>query len=182
MKNAFLLLFALTMLTACGRNTEKTQDTATQSTTATSAATDSAATTAPEPKNCQSVVEAEKLGKSDVYQESGKSIKVALTLNQDTSTMPTANGCYFNYSITVLATKKSGSPMFKRTLLKDDLLYFTKTDDAIKQSILQKVTYKPTFNSQRYITLTMHLLNPDSKKTMDYSLFMNYFGEIVKVK
>lgn len=177
MKNALLLLLAITSLTTCSR-TEKAKDTTTQSTTA----TDSASATAPEPNNCQSVVEASKLGKSDVYQESGKSIKISLTLNQDTSTMPTAKGCYFNNTITVLATKKSGSQQFKRTLLKDDLLYFTKTDDAIKQSILQKVIYKPTFNGQRYITLTMHLLEPASKKTMDYTLFMNYFGEIVKVK
>ncbi|MVM30419.1 hypothetical protein GO755_10270 [Spirosoma sp. HMF4905] len=179
MKNAFLLFFIFSLLTACGGNTDKKQDSPAQSTTAT---TDSTAAPAPKPKNCQSVVEADKFGKADVYQESGKSIKVSLTLDQDTSSTQVANGCYFNNTVTVLATKKSGSPMFKRTLLKDDLLYFTKSGDAIKQSILQKVIYKPTFNGQRYITLTMHLLEPESKKTMDFTLFMNYFGEIVKVK
>ncbi|GAB4021276.1 hypothetical protein GCM10028808_65550 [Spirosoma migulaei] len=179
MKNTFLLLFALGLLTACGGNSEKKQDATVQSTTTT---TDSTAAPAPKPKNCQSVVDADKLGKADVYQESGKSLKVTLTLDQDTSSIQASTGCYFDNAITVLATKKSGSQQFKRTLLKDDLLYFTKSDDAIKQSILQKVIYKPTFNGQRYITLTMHLLNPDSKKTMDFTLFMNYFGEIVKVK
>ena len=179
MKNAFLLLIFLSLLTACGR-TEKAQETTIQSTTA--VASDSVPAIVPKPQNCKSVVGNDKLGKADVYQESGKSLKVALTLNQDTSTMSTADECYFNNTVTVLATKKSGSQAFKRTLLKDDLLYFTKTDDAIKQAILQKVTYKPTFNGQRYITLTMRLIEPGSKKTLDYTLFMNYFGEIVKVK
>ncbi|QMW04470.1 hypothetical protein [Spirosoma foliorum] len=175
MKNAVLLLFILSLLTACGGNTEKKQETAVTT-------TDSAVAATPKPKNCQSVVDADKLGKADVYQESGKSIKVSLTLDQDTSSTQVGSNCYFNNTITVLATKKSGSQLFKRTLLKDDLLYFTKSDDAIKQSILKKVIYKPTFNGQRYITLTMHLLEPVSKKTMDFTLFMNYFGEIVKVK
>ncbi|GAB4044144.1 hypothetical protein [Spirosoma litoris] len=179
MKNAFLLLFGLGLLTACGGNSEKKQEPTGQSTTIT---TDSVTATTPKPKNCLSVADADKLGKADVYQESGKSIKVSLTLEQDTSSTQVGSGCYFNNTITVLATKKSGSQLFKRTLLKDDLLYFTKSDDAINQSILEKVTYKPTFNGQRYITLTMHLLEPESKKTMEFTLFMNYFGEIVKVK
>ncbi|MVM37391.1 hypothetical protein GO730_06740 [Spirosoma sp. HMF3257] len=179
MKNAFLLLVSLALLIGCGQ-TEKAHDNTAKSSTPTTDSTTSAS--APKPSNCQSVVDAKNLGKADVYQESGKSIKVTLTLNQDSSSTQSANSCYFNNTITVMATKKSGSQLFKRTLLKDDLLYFTKTDDAINKSILQKVIYKPTFNGQRYITLTMHLLEPDSKKTMDYTLFMNYFGEIVKVK
>lgn len=179
MKNVFLFLLGLSLLTSCGSSTEKKQDTTVQASTATA---DSAVAETPKSKNCQTIVTADKLGKADVYQESGKSIKVSLTLEQDTSSTQVGNGCYFNNTITVLATKKSGSQLFKRTLLKDDLLYFTKSDDAINQSILEKVTYKPTFNGQRYITLTMHLLEPESKKTMEFTLFMNYFGEIVKVK
>ncbi|QIP15632.1 hypothetical protein G8759_24860 [Spirosoma aureum] len=176
MKNAYVTLLAVSLLTACGR-TEKKQDEASPSSTA---ATES--TPAPKPQNCLSIIEKDKLGKSNEYQESAKSIKVTLTLDQDTSTMPTAQGCYFNNSVTVLATKKSGSRVFKRTLLKDDLLYFTKIDEPIQKAILQNAFYKPTFNGQKYITLTMRLKEPGSKKTMDYTVYMNYFGEIVKVK
>jgi hypothetical protein len=179
MKNAFLLLLATGLLTACGR-TEKSENTTTQSTTTT--ATDSVVAAAPKPQNCQSVVADDKLGKPDVYQESAKSIKVSLTLDRDTTTLQTANSCYFNNAVTILATKKSGSRVFKRTLLKDDLLYFIKSDAVVERSILQKVTYKPTFNSLRFINLTMRLIEPESKKTVDYTLFINYFGEIVKVK
>ena len=181
MKNAFLLVLATALLTACGR-TEKSENTTTQSAPTTATATDSVVATPPKPQNCQSVVADDKLGKADVYQESAKSIKVSLTLDRDTSTLQTATGCYFNNTITVLAAKKSGSQVFKRTLLKDDLLYFIKTDSVVERSILQKVTYKPTFNSLRFITLTMHLLDPTTKKMADYTLFMNYFGEIVKVR
>ncbi|GAB4024229.1 hypothetical protein [Spirosoma gilvum] len=175
MKNAFLLALTFSLLVACGRS-EKT----TESTTVSKA--DSIATESPTPKNCKTVIDADKLGKSDVYQESAKSIKVALTLTQDTSSTETSAGCYFNNAITVLATKKSGSQLFKRTLLKDDLLYFIKSDDVVERSVLKTVTYKPTFNSQRYINLVMRVIDPVSQKTSDYTLFMNYFGEIVKVK
>ncbi len=180
MKNTLFILFVASLLTACGR-TEKAQDNTTKSTTATP---DSVVATVPKIKNCQSMVEAAKLGKSDTYQESAKSIKVTLTLDQDTSSVQTDNGCYFNNAITVLATKKSGSGsrVFKRTLLKDDLLYFTKSDKAIERAILQKTIYKPTFNGQKYVTLTMQLIEPGSKKMTSYTVFMNYFGEIVKVK
>ena len=180
MKNARVLLFGLSLLMACGR-TEKTQETASQTATM---ATDSAATgtTAAPAQTCQSVVKAGKLDKADVYQESAKSISVAITMEQDSSSVPTAKGCYYNNTVTILATKKSGSRVFKRTLLKDDLAYFTKDDDAIEQSVLQSVTYKPTFNGQRFITINMHLLEPDTRNTLDYTVFMNYFGEIVKVK
>lgn len=175
MKNASLLVLTVGLLIACGRS-EKTQE------TQTSSKTDSVATIAPKPKDCKTVVDADKLGKADVYQESGKSIKVTLTLAQDTSSTETANGCYFNNAITVLATKKSGSQLFKRTLLKDDLLYFIKSDEVVERSVLKTVAYKPTFNGQRYINLVMRVIDPVSQKTVDYTLFMNYFGEIVKVK
>jgi hypothetical protein len=178
MKNAFLTLLVASLLTACG-NTEKKQDNKTQASIAT---TDSVTATEPKPQNCKSIVDAEKLGKSNVYQESAKPIKVSLTVDKDTSTMQAADGCYFNNRVTVLATKKSGSQLFKRTLLKDDLLYFTKSDKAIEQAILQNVIYKPTFNGQKYITLTMRLKEPGNRKTTDYMVTMNYFGEIIKVK
>ena len=179
MKNKLLLFSIAGLLFACGR-TEKTSDTTGETA---SAATDSAVTVAPPaPKNCQSVIKAEKLGKADVYQESAKSISVSITMEQDTSTTPNAEGCYFNNKATVLAAKKSGSQVFKRTLQKDDLALFTKDDAYIEKAVLQQVTYKPTFNGQRYVTLTMRLLQPDTKKTMTYTVFMNYFGEMVKVK
>ncbi|GAB2575750.1 hypothetical protein [Spirosoma areae] len=177
MKIAYLLLLTASLLTTCGR-TEKTQDNTTQSTTT----TDSVTATSPKPRNCQSIVEPDKLGKANVYQESAKPIKVALTLDQDTSTTEIASGCYYNYTVTVLATKKSGSPLFKRTLLKDDLLYFIKSDAVVERSVLQNTIYKPTFNGQKYITLSMRLLEPGNRKITDYTLFMNYFGEIVKVR
>ena len=178
MKNAHLLLFVLSLLSACGR-TEKSQNQATSSSAVTA---DSATATAPKPRNCQSVALSGKLGKSDTYQESGKSLKVTLTLNQDSSQVTTEQTCFFNNTVTVLATKKSGGPAFKRTFLKDDLLYFIKTDAVVERSVLQNVSYKPTFNGQKYITLTMHLIDPANKKKTDYTLFMNYFGEILKVR
>ncbi|WP_020603624.1 hypothetical protein [Spirosoma spitsbergense] len=179
MKNKLLLFSIASLFFACGR-TEKTSDT-TGKTADTS--TDSAMTAAPPaPKNCQSVINADKLGKADVYQESAKSISVSITMEQDASTTPTASDCYFNNKATVLAAKKSGSQVFKRTLQKDDLALFTNDDAYIEKAVLQQVTYKPTFNGQRYVTLTMRLLQPDTKKTMTYTVFMNYFGEMVKVK
>ncbi|WP_041616714.1 hypothetical protein [Spirosoma linguale] len=180
MKNAFSLLFVASLLVACGRSGKKEEMT-TQSTT-TQPTADSTLAAAPDSKNCRSVVEADKLGKSDVFQESAKPITVTLTLAQDSSATQTDEGCYFNNAITVLAAKKSGSQVFKRTLLKDDLLYFIKTDDVVERSVLQQVVYKPTFNAQRYITLTMQLVEPVSKKKADYTVTMNYFGEIIKVK
>ena len=178
MKNAFSFILAASLLTACGR-TKTTQDNTTQSKTT---QIDSVTTTRPESRNCQSLAKAGKLGKANRYQESAKPINVILTIDQDTTTLQTANGCYYNTTLTVLAQKKSGSRVFKRTLLKEDLLYFSKKDDAIQRAILQDVLYKPTFNGQKYITLTMRLMEPGSKRTTDYTVFMNYFGEIVKVK
>lgn len=179
MKNARLLFFTITLLTACGR-AEKSQDQANTSSTAVT--TDSATTHAPKLRNCQSIAAAGKLGKSDSYQESAKPLKLTLTLNQDTSQVSTNQGCFFNNTVTVQATKKSGSPAFKRTFLKDDLLYFIKTDQVVERSVLQNVVYKPTFNGQKYITLTMQLIDPANQKKTDYTVFMNYFGEILKVK
>jgi len=174
MKNACVLLVVASILTACGHTETSDKNSETRS--------DSVATTQAKPKNCKSVIEADKLGKADEYQESAKPIKVMLTLEQDSSTTQTDNGCYFNHSVTVLTTRKTGSRIFKRTLLKDDLLYFSKNDGLIEQSLLQKVAYKPTFNGQKYITLTMQLIDPTNKETTNYTVFMNYFGEIVKVK
>lgn len=179
MRNVFVALFAICLLQACGQ-TEKKQDNNSQTVQAT---TDSAATTAlPKASNCQSVVKAGKLGKTDTYQESAKALAVSVTVDQDTSSMQVAGDCYFNNTVTIRATKKNGSQVFKRTLLKDDLIYFTKNDKPIEQGILQSVTYKPTFNGQRYITVSMRLIAPDSKNTSDYLITMNYFGEIIKVK
>ncbi len=175
MKSSTLLFVFASLLTACGH----TDNTSHKSN---SPATDSVVAAVPKPKNCQSVVNAEKLGKSNVYQESAKPIKVSVTVQQDTSSLQVEGGCYFNNTVTVLATKKTGSQVFKRTLLKDDLLYFTKTDKSIEKAILQSVTYKPTFNSQKYITINMRLVEPDNKKMLDYLVTMNYFGEIIKVK
>ncbi len=180
MKKIVSILALVASLLACGGSEKSEKNTAaTQSTTA--AASDSVATDA-KPQNCKSVVDSGKLGKADVYQESAKNIKVSLTLAQDASTMPTSDGCFFNNSVEVLATKKSGSQLFKHTLMKDDLTMFTKNDEAIQQSILQRATYKPTFNGQKYITLTLNLMDPTTKKSTDYTVYMNYHGEIVKVK
>lgn len=179
MKDLFIALLAVCLLQACGQ-TEKKQENTTQKAPVSA----DSASTPPSPKtnNCQSVVMAGKLGKADVYQESAKALTVSITVNQDTSSMQVANGCYFNNTVTIRATKKTGSQVFKRTLLKDDLLYFTKNDKPIEQAILQRVTYKPTFNGQRYITVSMRLMAPESKKTSDYLVTMNYFGEIIKVR
>ncbi|GAB3803186.1 hypothetical protein GCM10028819_32730 [Spirosoma humi] len=179
MKNVFIALFAVCLLQACGQKESKQENT----TQAAQASVDSTSTP-PSPKtdNCQSVTKADKLGKADVYQESAKALTVSITVNQDTSSMRVADGCYFNNTVTIQATKKTGTQVFKRTLLKDDLLYFTKNDKPVEQAILQSVTYKPTFNGQRYITISMRLVEPESRKTSDYLVTMNYFGEIIKVR
>ena len=177
MKNASLLLFALSLFTACNRS-EKTQD----STTTQSATTDSVAVAPPKPKNCQQVVEAVNLGKTSVYQESAKPISVSITVEQSDNTTQASNGCYFDNAVTVRATKKSGGYLFKRTFNKGDLVIFSKNDESIGKAILQTITYKPSFNGQKYMTLTMRLIDPESKKKTDYELFLNYFGEIVKVR
>lgn len=177
MKNPCLLALAVSLFFACGR-TEKAQE-ATQSATGT---TDSMEVIASKPKNCQSILEANQLGKANTYQESAKPVTVTMTLDQDTSSTQTTSGCYFNNSVAILAVKKSGSRIFKRTLLKDDLLYFIKSDDVVERSVLQNATYKPTFNGQKYITITIRVLEPVSRKSTSYTVFMNYFGEIVKVK
>ncbi len=177
MKKQFSILCLVIAIMACGRSEKSEQNT----TTVQSVAADSVAKAA-KPQNCQSVIEGDKLGKADVYQESAKNIKVSLTLAQDASTMPTSDGCYYNNSVEVLATKKSGSQLFKHTLGKDDLTLFTKDDEAIQKSILKKATYKPTFNGQKYITLTLGLTEPGTKKATEYTVYINYYGEIVKVK
>ncbi|AKD55647.1 hypothetical protein [Spirosoma radiotolerans] len=179
MKDLAIALLGVCLLQACGQ-TEKKQENTTQ--TAQGSADSSATSPPPKTKNCQAVVTADKLGKADVYQESAKALTVSITVDQDTSSMQVANGCYFNNTVTIRAAKKTGSQVFKRTLLKDDLLYFTKNDTPIEQAILQRVTYKPTFNSQRYITVSMRLVAPESKKTSDYLVTMNYFGEVIKVR
>lgn len=179
MKNA-LLIPLIALLTACG-GAKTVQDT-TKSPTVTA---DSVATASPapaKPQNCRSVADADKLGKPLVYKESAKPLTFTLTLNQDTSTMQTSDGCYYNNTLTVLATKKADRQAFRRTLLKEDIAYFSKDGEAIGRSVLQRATYTPTFNSERYFFVTMRLLDPVSKKTKDYRLFMNYYGEIVKVK
>lgn len=165
------------LLLACGR-TEKMQDTAGPSGTA----ADAGAVAAPRRRNCQSVVAADQLNKPLEYKETAKPITVTLTLNVDTSTVDAGRACYVNNTVTVQTARKSGKQLFKRTLLKDDLLYFVDNDEAVKRSVLQKVTYKPTFNGERYFNLTMRLIEPGSQKTLEYTLFVNYFGEIVKVK
>lgn len=175
MNKAPLFFLFIGLLTACGRNEKKQENPQSATDTVVAVAT-------PKPKNCQSILEADKLGKANTYQESAKPITVTMTLEQDTSSTQTADGCYFNNTVTVLATKKSGSRIFKRTLLKDDLLYFIKTDEVVERSVLQNATYKPTFNGQKYVTITMRVIEPGNKKTTDYTVFMNYFGEIVKVK
>ncbi|GAB3997323.1 hypothetical protein GCM10028807_42210 [Spirosoma daeguense] len=174
MKNAYVLVLVAGLLTACG-GSEKGQENATST-------VDTTAVAAAKPKNCQSILNADKLGKPNEYQESAKPMKFTLTIDQDTSATSTEKECYFNNMVTVLAVKKSGSRVFKRTISKDDLLYFVKTDDVVERSVLQNTTYKPTFNGQRYVTLTMRLIDPVSEKTAEYLIFMNYFGEIVKVK
>ncbi|GAB3767515.1 hypothetical protein GCM10028818_00430 [Spirosoma horti] len=179
MKNVFMALFAACLLQACGQ-TEKKQENTAQTT---QASADLMATPrVSKTSDCQSIVKSAKLGKADIYQESAKALTVSITVDQDTSSLQVANGCYFNNSVTIRATKKSGSQVFRRTLLKDDLVYFTKNDKPIEQAILQSVTYKPTFNGQRYITISMRLIEPESKKTSDYLVTMNYFGEIIKVR
>ncbi len=178
MKNVCSLLLLTGFLVACGR-TETAKDNA-QSPPA--AATEPTVAAAVKPKNCRSVADADKLGKPLVYKESAKPLTFTLTLNQDTTTVPTADGCYYNNTLTVLATKKADRQAFKRTLVKEDIAYFSKDGEAIGRSVLQSATYTPTFNSERYFFVTMRLLDPVSKKTKDYRLFMNYYGEIVKVK
>lgn len=173
-----LALFALALsLFACG--TSETKQTTTTNPPQT-ARPDSVV--AAKPQNCQSVVEAAKLGKTDEYSESAKNVRVKLTLFQDESTQAVSGGCYFNNAVEVAATKKSGSVVFRRKLLKDDLIHFTKNDAAVEAGILQKATYIPTFNSQKYITIGLQLTDPSDKKNTSFTVFMNYYGEIVKVK
>jgi hypothetical protein len=179
MKNAQLTLLALGLLTACGRN-ETDRNTAQSTNKGTPDSVAAAATPAPKP--CESVVKIGQLGKANVYQESAKGISVTLTLEQDNQRLEVGETCYANNSVTVLAAKKSGSRVFKRTFTKADLLYFTKNDQPIEQGVLQSAIYKPTFNAQKYITVTMRLLEPVSKKTTDYTAFLNYYGEITNVR
>lgn len=159
------------LVTGCGR-TEQTAQTS----------NDSLRTESAKPRNCQSIVAADKLGKTDEYQESAKPYKFTLTLEQDSSTTDAGSTCYFNNSVTVLATQKSGSQVFKRSLVKDDIRYFVKNGEDLQPFILEKATYQPTFNSQRYIVIQMQLLNPENQQKISYTVMMNYHGEIVKVK
>lgn len=178
MKKSFLILSLTAVLAGCGRSETAQTDTA-----STSAADSVTAAAAPaKPENCKSVVEPAKLGKADEYQESGKDLKVTLTLNQADNTTPGPDGCYFNNSVDVTATRKSGKPVFRRTLVKEDLGYFSESDSVIEKGVLQSVQYKPTFNSQKYVSLTMRLRDPETDKTTDFTVYMNYNGEILRVK
>ncbi len=187
MKHIHFVLLSVSLLTACGRTEtaqDNTQNTVAQpvpATTSARTAPDSGTAAGPKPQNCRSILDAATLGKVNTYRESAKPVTVGITLAQDTSTTAIAGECYFNNTVTVQATNRSNRPLFKRTLLKDDLLYFSKRDEAIQRAVLQNVIYKPTFNGERYITLTMRLMEPGNRKTTDYTVFMNYFGEIVKV-
>ena len=178
MKNALLTLLTAGLLTACGR-TEKTQDT----TTAQSSATDTVTTLSPpKTQNCQQLVEAATLGKTNVYQESAKPISVSITVAADTGNLQTGSDCFVHNIATVHATTKSGKELFNRTFVYNDPIYFSKNDEAIERSVLQNLTYKPSFNGQKYITLTMRLIEPENRRKTDYELFINYYGEIVKVR
>jgi hypothetical protein len=187
MKKSVSILYLVAALVACGRSEtgeNKTSQPATDQ--ANAVGSDSAATASAKPLNCKSMVDASKLGKSDVYQESGKDLKVTLTLAQDnSSSTPGPDGCYFNNSVEVQATRKSGRSVFKRTLFKDDLTYFTKSDEtdvAIGKAVLQGVAYNPTFNGQKYVSLVMRLRDPATKKNSEFTVYMNYNGEILRVK
>lgn len=174
MNTNIALLSLVLAFSACNR-AEKKQDT-------TTAPTSVSVPAAAKPRNCQSVLDPATLGKANVYQESAKSINVTLTMNADTSITTTPNGCYTDNVVTILTTKKSGDRIFERTFGKDDLRYFGPSDETLAQTVLQNVTYKPTFNGQKYITLTVRLQEPVSAKKTDYLVYMNYFGEVVKVK
>ncbi|KAB7727553.1 hypothetical protein F5984_21010 [Rudanella paleaurantiibacter] len=177
MKKSVLTLSLMAVLAACGRS--ETAQTDSASTTP----ADSVTAAAPaKPENCKSVVEPAKLGKADEYQESGKDLKVTLTLNQADNTTPGPDGCYFNNLVDVTATRKSGKPVFRRTLIKEDLGYFSESDAVIEKGVLQSVQYKPTFNSQKYVSLTMRLRDPETAQTTDFTVYMNYNGEILRVK
>lgn len=171
MKIAVLLFTIAGLLTGCGRTENANQTNV-----------DSTATATPKPKNCLSVVDTNKLGKNDEYKESTKPYKFTLTLEQDSTSLETGSTCFFDNKITVLATKKSGEQVFKRTLIKDDLRYYIKDAAVLEHTVLQQTTYQPTFNSQRYIVLQMRLIEPSTKQTTDFTVSMNYHGEIVKVK
>jgi hypothetical protein len=175
MKSALILSLAACLLAACGQTEKATEQT-------TRPGTDTTTVTAAKLTDCKTVDTGSKLGKPDVYQESAKPLNVSITVNQDTSSTRLEAGCYFNNTVTVLATKKSGGQIFKRTLVKDDLLYFVKSDKAIEKAVLQSASYKPTFNSLKFITFSMHLIDPSNQQTMNYLVTMNYFGEIIKVR
>lgn len=178
MKNVLLTLLTIGLLMACNR-TEKTQDTTTTQSSATGAVD---APITPKPQNCHQLVEAAILGKTNVYQESAKPISVSITVEADTTNLQIDSNCFVNNTATVRVTTKAGKELFKRTFFNNDLIYFSKNDEAIEQATLQNVTYKPSFNGQKYLTLTMQLIDPESRKKMDYELFINYYGEIVKVR
>lgn len=172
-----LLFYSFLALTVACNSSEKKGDTGAAATTASA---DSAVVA--KPKNCQSIAERGKLDKSDVYQETAKPVKTTLTLRQDESSMPVANGCVFNNKVEILVARKSGKQEFKRTLLKDDLLAFSDKDEAIQASVLKRATYIPSFNSQKYVTIGMRLTDPQTQKNTDITVYMNYHGEIVKVR
>lgn len=163
---------------ACGR-TEKTQDT----TTAQNSTADTLSVpVSPKPQDCQQLVKATVLDKTNVYQESAKPISVSITMQADTSNLQIGGDCFVHNTATVRATTKGGKELFKRTFFSNDPIYFSKNDEAIERSTLHNLTYKPSFNARKYMTFTMQLIEPESRKETDYELFINYYGEIVKVK
>ena len=171
----------LTCLFASCNTTDKAKE-ATKPPTEVPGEVATVAAAAPKP-DCKTLGGLPELGKNNVYQESAKPVRVTLTMNQDSiSTTSTAKGCYHNYIATIEATKKSGGRIFTRTFSKDDLRYFGPSDEVLDQTVLQNLTYKPSFNGQKYVTLTARLEEPISGKRMDYLVYMNYFGEVVKVR
>lgn len=113
MKDLFIALLTVCLLQACGQ-TEKKQANTTQTVRVSA---DSVSTPLPtKTNNCQSVAKADKLGKADVYQESAKALTVSITVDQDTSSMQVANGCYFNNTVTIRATAPGPIPFWLRVL------------------------------------------------------------------
>lgn len=179
MKTSIIPILLICLLIGC-TNAEKTEET-TKSPSDVPGEIATVAAAAPK-SDCKTLGSMPELGKDKVYQESAKPVRVTLTMNEDTSSTTTAKGCYHNYVATIETAKKSGGELFTRTFSKDDLRYFGPSDEVLDQSVLQNLTYKPSFNAQKYVTLTARLEEPISGKRTDYLVYMNYFGEVVKVK
>ncbi len=179
MKTTVIPVILTCLLLGC-TNTEKPEETTNPPTVAPSEVV--AEPMAVPKSDCKTLAGLPELGKNKVYQESAKPVRVTLAMNEDTSSTTTAKGCYHNYIATIDAAKKSGGQLFSRTFSKDDLRYFGPSDETLNQSVLQNVTYKPSFNAQKYVTLTARLEEPISGKRTDYLVYMNYFGEVVKVR